>query len=105
MERRAHSTKGVEGRINACRQRLRHHRATQRPRVVHQDAAQTEDDAASMKLPDVKLPDALRMSSVAEILSEAGRELGWLEKGLAPEVDEGTEGRTGLSEKEEVGTA
>jgi hypothetical protein len=45
------------------------------------------------------------MSSVAEILSEAGREFGWLEKGLAPGVDEGTEGRTGLSVKEEVGTA
>jgi hypothetical protein len=45
------------------------------------------------------------MSSVAEILSEAGREFGWLEKGLAPEVDEGTDGRTGLKEKEEVGTA
>ena len=101
MERRAHSYKGVEGRINACRQRLRHHRATQRPRVVvHLDAAQAEEDAAS-----VKSPDGLRMSSVAEILSEAGRELGWLEKGLAPEVDEGTEGRTGLSVKEEVGTA
>jgi hypothetical protein len=97
MERRAHSSKGVEGRINACRQRLRHHRATQRPRAIRLDAAQTEQDAAS-----VKLPDSARMSSVAEILSEAARELGWLEKGIAQEVDADTKTRTGLSVKEEV---
>jgi hypothetical protein len=100
MERRAHFSKGVEGRINACRQRLRHHRATQRPRVVRPDAAQTGEDAAS-----VKLPDSARMSSVAEILGEAARELGWLEKGIAQEVDEDTETRTGSSVKEEVGRA
>jgi hypothetical protein len=45
------------------------------------------------------------MSSVAEILREAGGEMAWLESELAPEVDERTPGRTGLSVKEEVGTA
>ncbi|MEA2173120.1 MAG: hypothetical protein QOD00_712 [Blastocatellia bacterium] len=45
------------------------------------------------------------MSSVAEILREAGRELSWLEDELSPEVDERTPGRTGLDVKEEVGTA
>jgi hypothetical protein len=102
QQRRAHSPRGVEGRINACRERLRHHhRAAQRTKAVHPEASthDDEDDAS------VRLPEASRMSSVAEILSGAGRELAWLEEALTPEVDEYTPGRTGLSVKEEVGKA
>jgi hypothetical protein len=100
MDRRAHSSRGVEGRINACRQRVRLNRVPQRKRIVHQDAGQHEESAASSKL-----QDALRMSSVAEILREAGSEIAWLKSEFEPEVDEQTAGRTGLSVKEEVGKA
>lgn len=107
MDRRAHSSKGVEGRINACRQRLRHHRSTQRTRaVVRQAAALREEDEAAFEL-----ENAPRMSSIAEILSGAGIGAGWLERGAAREVDGGGPRRTGLSVqeeelsvKEEVGT-
>jgi hypothetical protein len=102
--RRAHSHRGVEERINACRLRLRASRATQKTRAVHpQDEAQHEESLSSSS--SVELAEASRMSSVAEILREAGRELSWLEDELSPEVDEGTPGRTGLDVKEEVGTA
>jgi hypothetical protein len=102
--RSAHSHRGVEERINACRLRLRASRATQKTRAVHpQDAEQHEESLSPFSA--VELPEASRMSSVAEILREAGRELSWLEDELSPEVDERTPGRTGLSEKEEVGTA
>jgi hypothetical protein len=43
------------------------------------------------------------MSSVAEILSAALGEMGWLKEGSAPGVDERTPGTTGLSLTEELG--
>lgn len=102
MERLIASPGRVGERINACRRRVRHRRAAQRTRAALQRRAEHEEHAAGAS-EDLALAEGSRMASVAEILSGALGEMGWLEEGLTPGVDERTPGRTGLSGKEELG--
>lgn len=124
--RRASSGKGIDERINACRQRLRNRRASQRMKRDTDGEPRLEALREDAPTPCSPSPDERRMLSVAEILSEAAGKAGWPEAGRAPleterarletgraapqtgplpEVDAHPLRRTGLSLKEEVGTA
>ena len=103
MLRLQSSPNRVGERIEACRRRIRErHQAPARRASRLQKSAEREEQAVTSS-DSSEMAEGAPMSSVAEILSAALGEMGWLKEGSAPGVDERTPGTTGLSLTEELG--